>query len=100
MQELKTLSPIAQLMPLERVREVAARHALNADQHGVLAAEVVEALTCAGFSRYFVPKERGGTPAPSSNCHSGSWRWPRHARRLPGAPLSRRSWDAWLPIFR
>ena len=84
MQELKTLSPIAQLMPLERVREVAARHALNADQHGVLAAEVVEALTCAGFSRYFVPKERGGHPgtfvelsqrimALAKACPSAAW---------------------------
>lgn len=62
MQQPDTLSAIAKPTPMEQAREVAARHALSADQQCVLAQEVVDALTAVGFARYFVPGEQGGQP--------------------------------------
>ncbi|HBP4890005.1 TPA: oxidoreductase [Pseudomonas aeruginosa] len=84
MQQLNTLGTLARKTLDERAYEVAARHALNADQHAVLAWEVVDALTAAGFARYFVPCEKGGQPGTFSDlsqrvaklaeaCPSAAW---------------------------
>lgn len=50
------------LLPVaEKLKAVAAQHAVDADTSGKLSPQVVEALAGAGFSRHFVPAQWGGT---------------------------------------